>query len=54
MGFLALVNAYTMRVTLSVAITQMVKRPNYSDHADSGICEASAGGGADDVRVYRA
>lgn len=28
MGFLALVNAYTMRITLSVAITQMVVRVN--------------------------
>lgn len=39
MGFLALVNAYTMRITLSVAITQMVVRPTYSNDSSHAICE---------------
>lgn len=39
MGFLGLVNAYTMRITLSVAITKMSKRPpNRNSSADSGMC----------------
>lgn len=38
MGFLALVNAYTMRITLSVAITEMVVRVNNTDHEDLNTC----------------
>lgn len=37
MGFLALVNAYTMRITLSVAITQMVVKPVINESME-GIC----------------
>lgn len=37
MGFFALVNAYTMRITLSVAITEMVIRVN-NTHEDSDTC----------------
>lgn len=48
MGFLALVNAYTMRITLSVAITEMVIRVNNSEHEDLDTCpdlDADAGTG---------
>lgn len=37
MGFLAVVNAYTMRVILSVAITEMVVQVK-SDHFDPNTC----------------
>lgn len=41
MGFLALVNAYTMRITLSVAITEMVRKPNFNHTiGDASICPA--------------
>lgn len=47
MGFLALVNAYTMRITLSVAITEMVKRVN-NTHEDLDTCpdDFDEGGGS--------
>ncbi|KAJ6646401.1 putative inorganic phosphate cotransporter [Pseudolycoriella hygida] len=38
MGFLALVNAYTMRITLSVAITEMVVKVNNTHHEDLHTC----------------
>lgn len=41
MGFLALVNAYTMRITLSVAITEMVHKVQYNDSLDSAVCAAT-------------
>lgn len=34
MGFLAIANAYTMRVCLSLAITEMVAKPNSTDPND--------------------
>lgn len=40
MGFLAVANAYTMRVCLNIAITQMVHRPPHSAGND-GSCPAS-------------
>lgn len=40
MGFLAVANAYTMRVCLNIAITQMVHRPSHSTGND-GSCPAS-------------
>ncbi|XP_023173368.1 putative inorganic phosphate cotransporter [Drosophila hydei] len=42
MGFLAILNAYTMRVCLSQAITVLVIKKNNSDSIDGGhaICEA--------------
>lgn len=42
MGFLAIVNAYTMRICLSVAITEMVVKRNTSNDGDSKnqFCEA--------------
>lgn len=43
MGFLALVNAYTMRITLSVAITQMVVPLVYDKNSTHAICEPEAG-----------
>lgn len=39
MGFLAVANAYTMRVCLNIAITQMVRRRATST-LDSGSCPA--------------
>ena len=41
MGFLAIVNAYTMRVTLSVAITEMVEPSNGTTHHDPNACSGS-------------
>uniref|UniRef100_A0AAR5QB79 Major facilitator superfamily (MFS) profile domain-containing protein n=1 Tax=Dendroctonus ponderosae TaxID=77166 RepID=A0AAR5QB79_DENPD len=38
MGFLAVVNAYTMRVVLSVAITEMVQSINHNQTIDSTTC----------------
>ncbi|XP_011496713.1 PREDICTED: sialin-like [Ceratosolen solmsi marchali] len=40
MGFLALLNAYAMRVCLSIAITEMVMQPNSSTIAD-GSCPSN-------------
>lgn len=38
MGFLAIVNAYTMRICLSVAITEMVKKiPHNTTDSDEGL-----------------
>lgn len=41
MGFLAIVNAYTMRVTLSVAITEMVEPTMAATHHDPDACPGS-------------
>lgn len=38
MGFLAVANAYTMRVCLNIAITQMVRKRAHSENADGGTC----------------
>lgn len=38
MGFLAIVNAYTMRVSLSVAITEMVLPSNTTQKYDPDSC----------------
>lgn len=53
MGFLAIANAYTMRVCLSVAITQMVKKPNLTEQAESGhsVCPADSSDGDHGVRL---
>uniref|UniRef100_V5GIW1 Sialin n=1 Tax=Anoplophora glabripennis TaxID=217634 RepID=V5GIW1_ANOGL len=40
MGFLAVVNAYTMRVSLSIAITEMVASSNETDSVDVDACPA--------------
>ena len=57
MGFLAVVNAYTMRISLSVAITEMVMPMNKSAYDTLDSCpdpESSAGsGGAVTVRRRR-
>lgn len=44
MGFLAIVNAYTMRICLNVAITEMVKKiPPPSENSTKGqFCPAHA------------
>lgn len=47
MGFLAIVNAYTMRICLNVAITEIVKKVNQSDY-EGDFCpieEDDLGGG---------
>lgn len=38
MGFLAVANAYTMRVCLNIAITQMVHRRTTAAALDDGTC----------------
>lgn len=38
MGFLAVANAYTMRVCLNIAITQMVRRRPAASGFDEGSC----------------
>lgn len=43
MGFLAIVNAYTMRICLSVAIIEMVKKNPSSGHLDELECPAGEG-----------
>lgn len=43
MGFLGVVNAYTMRICLSVAIIEMVKRNPSSGHDSELECKASEG-----------
>ncbi|CAG9094103.1 hypothetical protein JYU34_012843 [Plutella xylostella] len=40
MGFLAVANAYTMRVCLNIAITQMVRKKPSSGSVDDGSCPA--------------
>lgn len=46
MGFLAIVNAYTMRICLNVAITEMTVKKNRTfidDGVDRGICLVEEG-----------
>jgi len=50
MGFLAIVNAYTMRVSLSVAIVQMVGSSNSSD-IDPNACPIPPNDGGPIVEV---
>lgn len=49
MGFLAIMNAYTMRITLSVAITEMVVKPYSNGTYDSAVCEASSDGSGEPI-----
>ena len=52
MGFLAILNAYTMRITLSVAITEMVVRPDYSNVSEGvAVCPPVGGGSGDENDV---
>jgi MFS transporter, ACS family, solute carrier family 17 (sodium-dependent inorganic phosphate cotransporter), other len=51
MGFLAIVNAYTMRVSLSVAIVQMVGSSNSSE-IDPNACPIPPNEGGEIVEVY--
>jgi len=44
MGFLAITNAYTMRICLNVAITEMVKSKNDIGSAEDGYCSLPEGG----------
>lgn len=46
MGFLGILNAYTMRITLSIAITEMVI-PNNATNELEGFCPAPDPGGDD-------
>jgi hypothetical protein len=50
MGFLAIVNAYTMRVSLSVAIIQMVGSSNSSE-IDPNACPVPPSEGGEIVEV---
>uniref|UniRef100_A0A182MUR7 Major facilitator superfamily (MFS) profile domain-containing protein n=1 Tax=Anopheles culicifacies TaxID=139723 RepID=A0A182MUR7_9DIPT len=38
MGFLAIMNAYTMRISLSIAITEMVNKTGGSSEDEAGVC----------------
>lgn len=51
MGFLAIVNAYTMRICLNVAITEMVKKKPYddSDGSKGQFCEVSGNSTSSDL-----
>ncbi|KAM7352154.1 uncharacterized protein ACRADG_004794 [Cochliomyia hominivorax] len=40
MGFLAILNAYTMRISLSIAITELVVKKNHSEIGDTAVCPA--------------
>lgn len=55
MGFLAVVNAYTMRVSLSIAITEMVAASNETDVVDPDACPAdnssSSSGSVTDANI---
>lgn len=55
MGFLAVANAYTMRVCLNIAITQMVRRRAATAGLDDGSCPAGeveqAATGGTEVRL---
>lgn len=46
MGFLALVNAYTMRIAITFAITQMVVEPPFKNDSNEVLmCERTPTGG---------
>lgn len=50
MGFLAIVNAYTMRICLNVAITEMVmKHPNNASESSGEFCVAPGGETAENI-----
>jgi MFS transporter, ACS family, solute carrier family 17 (sodium-dependent inorganic phosphate cotransporter), other len=51
MGFLAIVNAYTMRVSLSVAIVQMVGSSS-SNNSDPNACPFPPNDGEEEVEVH--
>ncbi|XP_037805915.1 putative inorganic phosphate cotransporter [Lucilia sericata] len=40
MGFLAILNAYTMRISLSIAITELVVKKNHTEGGDTAVCPA--------------
>jgi MFS transporter, ACS family, solute carrier family 17 (sodium-dependent inorganic phosphate cotransporter), other len=44
MGFLAIVNAYTMRICLNVAITEMTIK-KIRNETDNGVCPADGNSG---------
>ncbi|KAH8328121.1 hypothetical protein KR067_004138, partial [Drosophila pandora] len=43
MGFLGVLNAYTMRICLSQVITVLVVKKNITDHAAAAVCEPEVG-----------
>lgn len=50
MGFLAIVNAYTMRICLNIAITEMVKKEVLNNSTDSSeYCVAEGGESEDSI-----
>lgn len=51
MGFLAVVNAYTMRISLSIAITEMVPPVESSTHFDPDACPSHPKNSSDIIEV---
>lgn len=51
MGFLAIVNAYAMRVSLSIAITEMVTSTNSSDDEADDYCGVGTTNSSDNNAV---
>lgn len=50
MGFLAILNAYTMRISLNVAITQLVMKKNHTDDDEGDLtCSPDVGDGGSEV-----
>uniref|UniRef100_A0A182TKA0 Major facilitator superfamily (MFS) profile domain-containing protein n=1 Tax=Anopheles melas TaxID=34690 RepID=A0A182TKA0_9DIPT len=48
MGFLAIMNAYTMRISLSIAITEMVNKSHGATEEDGGVCPIDESANPDD------
>lgn len=48
MGFLAIVNAYTMRICLNVAITEMTIK-KIKNETDNGVCPADGSTGGNSL-----
>lgn len=52
MAFLAIVNAYTMRISLSIVITELVTRRNHTkEDIGTTVCEAEDDGLDPDTSV---
>ncbi|XP_052895472.1 putative inorganic phosphate cotransporter isoform X1 [Anopheles moucheti] len=48
MGFLAIMNAYTMRISLSIAITEMVNKTGGASEDEAGVCPIDDSANPDD------
>lgn len=53
MGFLAMINAYTMRSVLNIAITEMVYRKAQNASYNDETCPAEGGGFVEERDGYR-